>query len=291
MAARRVAGPVLVLLGSVLAVVALISHFVSNELLDTDRYVATVAPLADDPAVQAAISAEATDSIVSLVDVEDLGPLAEPGFEVLVGEAVRSVVASDEFARVWVEANRATHREFVALVTGEAGDVVAAGRGGTVTVRLGDLLANAGDPFSKLGLDLSGALEDVAVEIVVIRSDVVAVARQFVPWLDPVAANGPWLVLAAWAGAVGIAPPGSRLRTLAGVGLGAAVAAAAVLLAVDVGRDRYLDSLPPDGLPPTAVASMFDALVEPLQSQAWTVLVAGLAVAALAFLGSLVRPR
>ncbi len=61
---------------------------------------------------------------------------------------------------------------------------------------------------------------------------------------------------------------------------------AAVLLAADVGRGRYLDSLQQDGLPRTAVASMFDALVEPLQSLSWTVLIAGLVVAGVAVLGS-----
>lgn len=287
-AARRFAGMLLAVIGAVLALVALASHFAHNDLLDTDRYVANVAPLVDDPTVQAEISREVSDRIVAEADLEALGPLIEGGAENVVRDLVRSAVASNEFAELWTEANRLAHRDFVAVVTGEADD---GERGGTVVIPLGELLATVDDPFADLGVSLPDLLEGVEVEVVVISPEGVALARQWVPLLDPVAGAAPWLALAAWVGALLITPKGSRAGILAGIGLGATVTGAAALLAADLARSRYLDTLPPDGLPPAAAASIYDALVEPLQSRAWVLLIAGAAIAVVGFIASLLRPR
>ncbi|GAA3180252.1 hypothetical protein GCM10020255_073930 [Rhodococcus baikonurensis] len=48
------------------------TRFTRSQILDTDRYVSTVAPLGENPAVQAEITNQITDEIFDRVDVEGL---------------------------------------------------------------------------------------------------------------------------------------------------------------------------------------------------------------------------
>ena len=61
---------VLVVLVCILAPVSVLAVWLHNTVLDTDQYVATVAPLAHDPAVQEAIATRVTNSLVASTDLE-----------------------------------------------------------------------------------------------------------------------------------------------------------------------------------------------------------------------------
>jgi Phosphoglucomutase len=100
--------------------------------------VATVAPLADDPAVQQAIATRLTDEVFAALNVQEVisdtlaaigeratllaGPLTNAlhGF---VQEQVLKVVESDAFETFWVEANRFVHTQVLAIMRGESDTV------------------------------------------------------------------------------------------------------------------------------------------------------------------------
>src|SRR5512139_3518653 len=67
-----VGSAVLITLACVLAPLSVASVWASTELSDTDAYVETVAPLADDPAVQTAIANEITTVVFDNIDVRGL---------------------------------------------------------------------------------------------------------------------------------------------------------------------------------------------------------------------------
>ena len=67
---RRVSAWVFIVLASLLAVVSVLVVFVRNEVLDTDTYVATVGPLASDPAIQSAVAGAVSRHLVENVDVK-----------------------------------------------------------------------------------------------------------------------------------------------------------------------------------------------------------------------------
>lgn len=69
---RWVGVTILLVLVAVLAIASVTARFTRSQILDTDRYVSTVAPLGDDPALQAEISNQITDEIFTRVDVEGL---------------------------------------------------------------------------------------------------------------------------------------------------------------------------------------------------------------------------
>jgi hypothetical protein len=81
---RTAVASLLIVVGCVLAPVGVVSVWTHNQVSDTDRHVATVSPLARDPAIQAAITDQITTQIFRYLDVQGLtsqavGALSERG--------------------------------------------------------------------------------------------------------------------------------------------------------------------------------------------------------------------
>ncbi len=166
---RRVLTPIFVALSIIVFTVTVPAAWGARTVLNTDRYVATVAPLADDPAVQASIATKLTDQVFSALDVEGAlsdalaglgdratvlaGPLtnAIKGF---VQDQVLKVVESDAFKTFWIQANTFVHTQVLAILRGEGGD--------TITVEQGKVLLNL-LPLVNLAL---GSIQQVASDLV-----------------------------------------------------------------------------------------------------------------------------
>jgi hypothetical protein len=113
-----------------LVVLSVVSTWTSRTALDTDKFVARVGPVIDQPEVRAAISTEIGDQLVDVLDLQQrlrpvlpdqLGFLAGPiasGAEDVVRRAVVRVVDSNAFRTVWYASLRLSHQEVVQLLTG-----------------------------------------------------------------------------------------------------------------------------------------------------------------------------
>lgn len=130
---RRILAPILVVLTVVVFTATVPAAWGARTVLNTDRYVATVAPLANDPAVQQSIARKVTAQVFEALNVEGVisdalasigdratvlaGPLttALRGF---VQEQVLRVVQSDAFDTFWIEANRFVHTQVVEVLKG-----------------------------------------------------------------------------------------------------------------------------------------------------------------------------
>ena len=73
---RATAAVVLILVGALLAPVAVVAVWARGLVEDTDRYLATVAPLSEDPQIQSAVTNRLTTAIVEAVNLEDLAETA-----------------------------------------------------------------------------------------------------------------------------------------------------------------------------------------------------------------------
>ena len=165
---RRILTPILVALSILVFTITVPAAWGARTVLNTDRYVATVAPLADDPAVQASIATKLTDQVFSALNVQGslsdaLGALGERA-TVLAGpltiavkgfvrDQVERVVASDAFKTFWVEANRFVHTQVLAILRGDTE---------TITAREGKVLLNL-LPLVNLAL---GSIQAVASDLV-----------------------------------------------------------------------------------------------------------------------------
>src|SRR3954454_10168262 len=147
----RVVAGVLVALFAILLPITVTAAWAHRTVLDTGTYVDTVAPIATDPAVTAALSREITDQLYATLDpqtavAEALPPkaafLAGPitnGTKGYVRDAVNRVLNSDRFQQLWINANRFAHTQLVAVLRHEDGEVLQ-NADGNVTLNLVPLL-------------------------------------------------------------------------------------------------------------------------------------------------------
>ena len=291
--ARRAGLTLLLVLGCGLVAMSLIAVYVRVTVLDTDRYVETMAPIADSPDVQQAVAERLDVAIASRVDYaallsEALPDQADPLAPALAGalrQAVRSrvdaFVASDEFAGLWVEANRRAHSRVVALVTtGESGRLRL--DDDTVYLDLGPAVDRVRSGLQERGLDrLAGAIPpSVDGRVTLLQSEGFVKARRGVDLIEGLTIVLPILALLCLAGHVALSRP--RRRGLLRVGLGLIVTALLLLAVVGIARSAYLDAIDADVLPREAAADIFDALIGLLRTGLRIVAVAAVVLALLA---------
>lgn len=302
---RAVLAVLLIGVSCVLAPLSVGSVWAHSEVMDTDRYVATVAPLARDPAVQRAITTNLTNLVFEYVDVEgivnqtlkalaqrdvvpdplanQLGALAVPlasGIRSFTEDRIAQVVTSDAFAQAWDRANRSAHEQLVAALTGQGGAITV--QDNAVRVDLAAFLTVVKEHLVASGFTLAERIPEVNATFTVFESaDVGKVQR----WFDLLNTIGLWLpfILVALA-ALGIyLAPNHRLAFI-GTGLGVALAMVVAAIALQLARERYLDGVPAAVLPPDAAAVLFDTFVRYLREAIRALALTGLIVALGAFL-------
>ncbi len=136
---RRVTAAVLIALTAFALVASVVGVWAATTVLNTDRWVSTVAPLPQNPQVAAAVADYATTEVFQAINVEQrlrevLPPqaafVAVPVAGQLrdtVREKVTQVLQSDRFQTLWVELNRRAHQRALAIINGES-DIVVAGQ-------------------------------------------------------------------------------------------------------------------------------------------------------------------
>ncbi|WP_305094500.1 hypothetical protein [Prescottella sp. R16] len=271
--ARTITAVVLLVLTVLLSGVSIAAVSVNRLLTDTDHYVAAVAPVAQDPAVQDALTTRISDDILSRTE---FGALTGPTTRA-VTEGVGAFVRSDRFASLWAQANRRAHAVAVAVVTGDHGvDAVRIDDTGTVAIELGPIVDAARTALTERGVPLIDRAPDVDARLVLFESPELATARRAANGIDLAATVLPWLGFAAAAAAIVVAPPGRRLRTLSRAGIAVVAGAGLLALTVWIVRDRYLAGLLPSDVEPVIASTYVDALLGTLRTA--TVVVAGAGV-------------
>jgi hypothetical protein len=290
---RRSALSFLLVLGCGLVAATLIALFVRATVLNTDRYVDTMAPIAQSEDVQQAVADKLDTAITGRVDFDGLmaqalpdqaDPLA-PALAAALQQAIRSqidsFVASDRFETLWVEANRRAHSRVVALLTtGESGRLRL--EGNTVFLDLSPAVDRVKTALQERGLDrLASAIPPtVDGRVTLLQSEGFVKARRGVDLLQGLVIVLPILALLCLAGHVALSRP--RRRGLLRVGLGLIVTALLLLIALGVGRSLYLDAIDQQVLPREAAADIFDALIGLLRTGVRVVVIVAVVVALVA---------
>ncbi|HET6833480.1 MAG TPA: hypothetical protein VFH30_06400, partial [Acidimicrobiales bacterium] len=128
---RGVVAVALVVVTSILFTVSVTAVWARRNALNTDRYVQTIGPVAQDVRVQRALGQYLTTQVMSAIDPEELfrdalperaqvltGPLtgALRGF---VNDRVDAFLATDTFSRLWVQINEVAHERVVDALEGD----------------------------------------------------------------------------------------------------------------------------------------------------------------------------
>src|SRR5215216_4323596 len=197
---RTIVATLLIVVACVLAPLSVAAIWTRNQVTNTDRYVATVAPLADDPAIQAAITDQITVQVFNYIDVQGLtnqvvDALAERGLTPALADQLRAlavpiangvqsftrsqvarVVESDAFADAWVQANRVAHAELVAALTGEGGGAVTVAND-TVSVNLAPFIQTVKARLVEGGFTVAARIPEVQASFVLFQSQDISRAR------------------------------------------------------------------------------------------------------------------
>jgi hypothetical protein len=276
-----------------------------NQVTNTDRYVATVAPLADDPAIQNAIADQITAQVFNYIDVQgltnqavdvlaerDLTPalaaqlraLAVPianGVLSFTRSQVGKVVESDAFADAWVQANRVAHQELVKALTGEGGGSVTV-ENDTVTLNMAAFIEVVKQRLVESGFSVAARIPTINASFVLFQSADITRVRSGFNLLNTL---GVWLpVISIVLLVLGVYVARDHRRATVGAALGVAISMVVLALGLAVFRSIYLDAVPASVLPHDAAAVLYDTIIRFLRLGLRTVLVLALVVAAGAFL-------
>jgi hypothetical protein len=299
---RSAGATVLIVLGCVLAPVAGVSVWVSNQVSDTDRFVRTMSPLVEDPDVQARLTERLTTTVFEYVDVQAIADdavdaLAAQGLPAqvtdrlstltptlasavtgFVRDRIAELVGSQAFETAWDQAIQVAHRQAVSVLSGDSESVVI--RGDMVVLDLAPFVVLAKERLSDAGLTAVDLVPDVHPTIELTQADTLVSAQSAYSTLNTVADVLPWIVLLLLA--VGIYLARNRFRALVGTGLGIALSMVVLGAGLLVARSLLVDAVPAGGAP--AAASGFDIVVAYLRLGLRALLVLGLVLAVAGFL-------
>jgi hypothetical protein len=304
--ARSTLAAVLLTVACLLAPLSVASVWASTVLSDTDRYVETVAPIADDPAVQAAIADEVTVAIMTNLDVagltedaldviaaqENVPPrvadalpaLSVPlttGIESFTRAQALNVLSSPQFAEVWAEVNRVAHDQIVTLLEGNEGGAVSA-QDDTITLNLGPVIEAVKTRLVDEGFGLAANIPTIDRSFVLVESEGITKAQNFYELLNALGLWLPFVALALFA--AGVYAARDRRRALLRGALGVTVAMVVLGVGLLLVRTLYVETTPAGLLTAESAGNVFDTLVRFLRTGMRALAVLGLVVAVTAFL-------
>jgi hypothetical protein len=298
---RWVGAVAVLVLAAVLSSLAVVAVYLRSEVLDTDTYVETVAPLGSNPTVRTAVAARLTDEIVARTDLEGLtnelaeklvsagaparvtdlvGPLIG-GISSFVNSKINELMATQRFEDAWQNINRVGHQGLVTALVGGQGRVVTS-EGYTVSVDLGELLSLAKQELVNQGFTIVARIPDVSIPYTLVESTALPKIRTYTRLLNTVGTWLPWVALVLFVAGILIAP-NHRRGLLFGALLTGAVAAL-VLAAVTLARTYYVDNLPPEIKSPEAASVVITTVLRYLVAALQTLVVAMLVLVVGAFL-------
>ena len=200
----------LVVIAALLFPIALTAFWAQKTLIDTQRYVETVAPLAQDPTIRKAVSDQVSTAINNeidnsgkvdqiLADYPKLKPLAGPitaGLHNLVSTTVTKVVDSDQFASLWVGINQQVQQGVIHVLSADASTGPIQIQGNQVILDTGALIDAVKQKLVEKGFDWAANIPVPSVadrQIVLLTSPQLVQARVAYQIAQPISQ---WLIFA-----------------------------------------------------------------------------------------------
>jgi hypothetical protein len=275
---RSITSLILFIIATLLLPIALIGHWGHRTVIDSERYIATVGPLIDQPQVQAALSEAVTNAVVAKADTQNqvqsllggllknpalVGAIAAPiasGINTLIGDLVTKFIASDQFNTVWIELNKAAQKGVVAVLEGgQSGPVQV--KGDEVVLDVSSALAVIQQHLVDSGITAAGnvTIPDKDRQVVLFTSPALAQIRFIYALTSPILQWLPLLVAALFALSIALAR--RRARTVVATGIVLTVTAFLLSIGLAIGETAFTNQL--TGTPFGQASQVFwDTLLE-----------------------------
>lgn len=257
---------VLLVVGSIVALLANLAVWSRNFAYDTDAFVDALAPLASDKEVVDGVADELVDRVMALQGGDSAA------LRSLLDSTLREVLESSQFETIFTEAVRIAHEQLVELAGGDRQQVV---------LDLDDVLVRVDSLLEGGGRDiLSGTQIEKIDDIVVKTRGRLDTALKIVDAVEKGAIVLPIAALTLFGVAVALSP--NRRRTLARIGVGVALAMVVTVLLIRVGRIDATNRV--TGVYQRAVEHVWDNVAESLYHQTAWVFAAGVVLAVAAWM-------
>ncbi len=304
---RTVIAALLIAVSVVLAPVAVLGSWARTQLVDTDSFVHTFAPLAGDPAVQSFVTDQVTQAIDDNLDIDALvndlirdlptrtriaaglltGPAAE-GVRSMIHSAVQRAVTSPRFAQVWELSRRESHSRAMAILTGDPNTAVQLSQGGVLSLELAPVIRQVKQMLIDQGFGLASRIPEIERSIPIVKADSLVQARSFYQFTVALGYWLPWIVLGLLIAGLATAP--HRIRALAWAGGGLTVALLLLAAGLRVGRQFFIGSVAPSVMPSATAEALFDQATASIHPAVWALVVLSALVAVGAWLAGSSRP-
>lgn len=272
--ARSVSSATLAVLGVLLCVVSLFAVWSRNQILNTDRYLTSVVPLASDAAIQAEVATKVAAAINGRLDAEalardalptraqGLAPALAGAAETFVTRTTTTFVHSDAFVQVWTQLNQSGHDELVTLLKGDSNSAAQIS-GGKLRLDLGQVVEAVRARLASAGLTVVTQIPPITLVVDVADAKGVEKAQTAVKLLDTIATWVPVLAIALLGGAVGLSR--RRLRTTYLVAAGVLAAMLVTRGLIHLGAQAAEDKVPDETASTAAVDAFYGQVTSLLQ--------------------------
>jgi hypothetical protein len=294
---------VLIVLGCLLAPVAVLGVWAGNQVSDTGRWVATVQPLIHDPAIQNVLTDKITNEITSQLNLTGtinqavtqlngkglprissllttFGPQIASAVTGFIHSTVHTVISSPAMANAWVQVNTVAHQALVNVLSGHGNGALSTSNG-QIVLNLGPFIAVAKQDLVARGFSLANSIPNVNPTVALFQAKDLGKAQSGYRLITDLKIVLPILVLLLLGAGVYVARGHRRALVAASLGLAASMLVLAIGLLI--ARSIYLSSVPSSVLPSDAAAAAYDAFVHFIKAGLRVVLAVGLVVAIGAF--------
>ncbi|HEX5728557.1 hypothetical protein [Microbacterium sp.] len=299
---RSLLSAICIVVATILVPVSIVGAWARVQLVDEDAFVASLAPLVDDPAVQTMIIDESMEAINAQVDFQQItanvfdgvaalglppraadalqlleAPAAN-GLESLVTTTVTRVVESDAFSEVWATATRAAHRALVGAATSDGGGLVVRTDEG-VGIQLGAVVERVKQNLVDRGLGVAELIPTVDRVVIIGEGDNLAAIRTGYALATTLGFWLPFLTLALFA--LGILIARRRSSAILGTGLGFLIGGGSLAATLAIGSAAMGPTAGALGLSPDALNVVYEQLVGNMTQTALVLALLGLLIAVL----------
>lgn len=304
--ARSIIAGIVLVVAVLLAPIAAMGTWARLQLVDADRFVATFAPLAEDPDVQDFVADQVTAAIDEQVDLDavvgelfdglralDLPPRAAAalglleapaasGLSSLIDGVVHEVVSSQQFADIWAETLRFTHERAVAILQDEPGTALDLSDDGVLSVDVGAVVERVKEALAERGAGVADLIPVIDRTIPVVQADALVLVRTVYQIAVTAGFWLPWVVLGLVV--LGVLLAVNRPRALFWTSAGFAVVFLLLAAGMGIGRGFFVSAVSPSIMTASAAESLFDQLTALLGSTIVALALVGVLIALWAWL-------
>ncbi len=288
---RKTWAIIFLVIATIITPFAIIAIWFNNTLLNTNRYVATVAPLSKNEAIASDLANRLADRVFNQVPVQEqistaipanfqfLAPVLTQELQNLFVRLAQSVITSDQFNQTWISLNRVAHEQIVAILTGQRKAVTV--EDSQVTLNLQVVLDQVKARLAERGVTL---LQNVTLspensQIVLFQSQALVQIQGFLNLLTTLRIVLPLLMLLFFAGAVILYP--NHARGLFWTGIGLLIAGIVLIITIALFRSSFPSYTP--NLSAAASLAFYDTIIRYLQTAAWFTVGIGVVLAIIFF--------